>query len=85
MVFQQNQMQPMLSQNLRFCSLTSFKGYVSSLRSACALPNDCWTAGTVEDYMRFKVKHFFLLYLVQSAQAVLGLSIYWCKMQNVHN
>ena len=31
------------------------QGYVSSLRSARALPNDYWTAETVEDYMRCKV------------------------------
>ena len=30
---------------------------MSSLRSARALPNDYWTAETVEDYMRCKVKN----------------------------
>jgi hypothetical protein len=31
------------------------QGYVSNLRSRRALPNDYWTAETVEDYMRCKV------------------------------
>ena len=35
--------------------LIPIQGYVSSLRSARALPNDYWTAETVEDYMRCKV------------------------------
>ena len=35
---------------------------MSSLRSARALPNDYWTAETVEDYMRCKVQHFSFLY-----------------------
>jgi hypothetical protein len=34
------------------------KGYVSNLRSRRALPNDYWTAETVEDYMRCKVINF---------------------------
>merc|ERR1712129_650495 len=34
------------------------KGYVSNLRSRRALPNDYWTAETVEDYMRYKVINF---------------------------
>ena len=32
---------------------------MSSLRSARALPNDYWTAETVEDYMRCKVAEVF--------------------------
>ena len=34
------------------------KGFVSNLRSRRALPNDYWTAETVEDYMRCKVINF---------------------------
>jgi len=34
------------------------KGYVSNLRSRRAMPNDYWTAETVEDYMRCKVINF---------------------------
>jgi len=34
------------------------KGYVSNLRSRRALPNDYWTAETVEDYMRCKVINY---------------------------
>ena len=34
------------------------KGYVSNLRSRRALPNDYWTAESVEDYMRCKVINF---------------------------
>ena len=34
------------------------KGYVNILRSRRALPNDYWTAETVEDYMRCKVINF---------------------------
>jgi len=34
------------------------KGYVSNLRSRRAIPNDYWTAETVEDYMRCKVINF---------------------------
>ncbi|XP_023319476.1 uncharacterized protein LOC111694717 isoform X2 [Eurytemora carolleeae] len=34
------------------------KGYVSNLRSRRAMPNDYWTADTVEDYMRCKVINF---------------------------
>ena len=34
------------------------KGYVSNLRSRRALPQDYWTAETVEDYMRCKVINF---------------------------
>jgi len=34
------------------------KGYVSNLRSRRALPNDYWTADTVEDYMRCKVINY---------------------------
>ena len=39
--------------------LIPIQGYVSSLRSARALPNDYWTAETVEDYMRCKVAEVF--------------------------
>ena len=39
--------------------LNLIQGYVSSLRSARALPNDYWTAETVEDYMRCKVEEVF--------------------------
>ena len=39
------------------------KGYVSNLRSRRALPNDYWTADTVEDYMRCKVANFNQLWL----------------------
>ena len=34
------------------------KGYVSNLRSRRALPNDYWSAETVEDFMRCKVINF---------------------------
>ena len=46
--------QPSLSQWLYIFT----KGYVSNLRSRRALPNDYWTAETVEDYMRCKVINF---------------------------
>ena len=34
------------------------KGYVSNLRSRRALPNDYWTAETLEDFMRCKAINF---------------------------
>ena len=55
---------------------------MSSLRSARALPNDYWTAETVEDYMRCKVQNFSFLYAGDKI-CVLSLScirINWCKI-----
>ena len=43
---------------LHFVLNYSAQGYVSNLRSRRALPNDYWTAETVEDYMRCKVINF---------------------------
>ena len=42
---------------------------MSSLRSARALPNDYWTAETVEDYMRCKVS----ISIIHVENAVQGL------------
>ena len=46
-----------------------FQGYVSNLRSRRALPNDYWTADTVEDYMRCKVN--LLLFLFRPVALIL--------------
>ena len=54
---------------------------MSSLRSARALPNDYWTAETVEDYMRCKVFHFNDYAHVENAVQVLHNDDYDVQVQ----
>ena len=69
----QNLISPKSASNAHKCLKSPNQGYVSSLRSARALPNDYWTAETVEDYMRCKVKNshtFSFLYHIPFFQVI---------------